>query len=288
MKAQIIAHPAMILFYLLSFTVANAQVINPPPQQGAYKRSSTGNRAPIMYTSIREADVMWSKKVWRRIDLRQKMNYPYYYPIDPIADRKSLFEVISVGLFTNGTLTAYDPGPLGDNDQFDIALSTEEVKNKIESYDSVEVYLIEEDETILVPDTTIITSADVIMYEIKEEWFFDKQRSVMDVRIIGICPMVEKRDEETGEVRGLMPLFWIYFPALRFELAQYRAFNRHNGVRLTYEDMIQKRMFSSYIIKEDNVYDRFINEYTAGIDALLEAERIKNEIFFYEHDLWHY
>ena len=288
MKAPIIAHPAMILFYLFSFTAANAQVINPPPQQGAYKRSATGNRAPIMYTSIREADVMWSKKVWRRIDLRQKMNYPYYYPVDPIAGRKSLFEVISVGLFTNGTLTAYDPGPLSDNDQFDIALSTKEAKNKIESYDSVEVYLIEEDETILVPDTTIITSADVIMYEIIEEWFFDKQRSVMDVRIIGICPMIEKKDEETGEIRGLMPLFWIYFPALRFELSQYKAFNRQNGVRLTYEDMFQKRMFSSYIIKEDNVYDRFINEYTAGIDALLEAEKIKNEIFFYEHDLWHY
>ncbi|MBL4625267.1 MAG: gliding motility protein GldN [Flavobacteriales bacterium] len=288
MKPKLIAYPAMVLFCFVLFqhTETRAQVIN-PPQQSIFPPQK-GSRPPVAYASIREADVMWSKKVWRRIDLRQKMNYPYYYPIDPIADRKSLFEVICIGLFSNGTLTAYDPGPLGNNDQFDILLSTEEAQAKITSYDSVEVYLIDEDETVLMPDSTLITSADVVMYEIKEEWFFDKQRSVMDVRIIGICPMVEKKDEETGEIRGLMPLFWIYFPALRLELAQYKAFNRQNGVRLTYEDMFQKRMFASYIIKEDNVYDRFINEYTAGLDALLEAERIKNEIFFFEHDVWHY
>ena len=30
---------------------------------------------------------------------------------------------------------------------------------------------------------------DIIQYEIKEDWFFDKQRSVLDVRIIGISPI---------------------------------------------------------------------------------------------------
>ncbi len=235
---------------------------------------------------MREADIMWSKKVWRRIDLRQKMNHPYYYPIDPVMDRKSLFEVICIGLFKNGTLTAYDTGPLGNNDQFTLPLSREQAKAKILSLDSVEVYLIDEDETVLQPDTSIITSADVVMYEIKEECFFDKQRGVMEVRIIGICPLIEKKDENTGEVRGLMPLFWIYFPALRHEMVQYEAFNRHNGVRLTFDDMFQKRMFASYIIKEDNVYDRFINEYTLGLDALLEADRIHDEIFNFEQDVW--
>ena len=288
MKTRLIAHPAMVIFCLLSIqkTEVKAQVIS-PPQLGIIPTPPPDNLV-VPYAHIREADVMWSKKVWRRIDLRQKMNYPYYYPIDPIADRKSLFEVICIGLFNTGTLTAYDPGALGNNDEFTLPLSRDGAFSKIITYDSVEVYMIEEDETIRVPDTIRITSADVVMYEIKEEWFFDKQRSVMDVRIIGICPMIEKKDDETGEVRGLVPLFWIYFPALRYELVNYQAFNRYNGVRLTYEDMFQKRMFSSYIIKEGNVYDRFINEYTVGLDALLEAERIKNEIFFYEHDLWYY
>ena len=49
-----------------------------------------------------------------------------------------------------------------------------------------------------------------------------------------------------------------------------------------------KRMFASTIVKEGNVYDRNINEYMIGLDALLEAERIKAEIFNIEHDLWEY
>jgi hypothetical protein len=52
--------------------------------------------------------------------------------------------------------------------------------------------------------------------------------------------------------------------------------------------VFQKRYFASYIIKEDNVFDRSIGDYALGLDALLESERIKNEMFELEHDLWHY
>ena len=56
----------------------------------------------------------------------------------------------------------------------------------------------------------------------------------------------------------------------------------------TFEEIFQKRYFSSYIIKETNVFDRSINDYAQGLDALLESERIKDELFTIEHDLWHY
>jgi hypothetical protein len=54
------------------------------------------------------------------------------------------------------------------------------------------------------------------------------------------------------------------------------------------EDLFETRHFSAYVTKEENVYDRKIQEYAQGIDALLEGERIKKEIFEYEHDLWNY
>ena len=47
-------------------------------------------------------------------------------------------------------------------------------------------------------------------------------------------------------------------------------------------------MFGSTITKESGVMDRKINEYMIGLDALLEAEKIKTEIFNIEHDLWEY
>ena len=49
-----------------------------------------------------------------------------------------------------------------------------------------------------------------------------------------------------------------------------------------------KRMFSSYVYKEENVYDRSIIEYSTGVDALLEAEKAKNNLFEFESNLWEY
>ncbi|MGZ4078400.1 MAG: type IX secretion system ring subunit PorN/GldN, partial [Bacteroidia bacterium] len=142
---------------------------------------------------------------------------------------------------------------------------------------------------ISAPTKNEITTDKVWQYWVKEDWFFDKQRSVLDVRIIGLCPLIEKKTE-TGESTGSSsPLFWIYFPEARPVFANQEVYMRHNDAeRRTFEDIFWKRMFSSYIRKESNVYDRGIYDYKSGLDLLLESERVKNDIFMYEHDLWHF
>jgi hypothetical protein len=67
-------------------------------------------------------------------------------------------------------------------------------------------------------------------------------------------------------------------------------FNMKNGSagRMTYDDVFMKRMFSSYVYKEENVYDRSINEYSTGLDALLESEKAKNDLYEFESNLWEY
>jgi hypothetical protein len=57
---------------------------------------------------------------------------------------------------------------------------------------------------------------------------------------------------------------------------------------MSWEDVFEMRMFSSYVIKETNEYDRMIENYAAGVDAIMESERIKNEIFEFEHQLWEF
>ena len=104
----------------------------------------------------------------------------------------------------------------------------------------------------------------------------------------GLAPMREVHGED-GELRGYAPLFWLYFPELRFLLAQHEAFNRHNdAARPTFDNVFTKRLFSSTIVKVSNVQDRRISDHLMGADALLEAERMKQELFEFEHDLWHY
>jgi gliding motility associated protien GldN len=111
----------------------------------------------------------------------------------------------------------------------------------------------------------------------------------MEVRIIGICPVMDRINDD-GVYTGETPLFWVYYPEARKILSKSEVFNhrKNDAARLTYDDIFHKRFFSSRIVKESNKYDRKISEYKEGIDALLEAEKIKEEIFNLEHDLWEY
>ena len=130
--------------------------------------------------------------------------------------------------------------------------------------------------------------ADVKQYWIQEEWVFDKQRSVLDVRITGIMAVIEKKNDK-GDAVGMAGTCWVSFPELRELLVRNYIFNRHNDVQsLTYDDLFMKRMFSGYIIKEDNTADRMIADYKGPntLDGLLEAESIKNSIRFKESDMW--
>lgn len=111
----------------------------------------------------------------------------------------------------------------------------------------------------------------------------------MQVRIMGICPLYDNYDPTTGDFRGEVPVFWIYFPSLRQTLVNSEAYNPFpNGVRLNWDQVFAERLFGSYIYKVDNVQDFRIKDYKSGIDILYESEAKKQELFNFEHDLWEY
>ncbi|MBI1286866.1 MAG: gliding motility protein GldN [Flavobacteriales bacterium] len=255
-------------------------------RDGVFPRDKNLTRDPIPYAHLREADVMWATRVWRKLDLREKMNHPFYFPTESIKDRRSLVQVL-IESVDEGSLTAYDPL----DDEFTRTLTSAEIDRRLVRIDSIWMegelppY---EPELVVVEEPFDVGRVKEI--RLKEEWFFDKQRSVMDVRIIGIQPVADNIDPETGEVRGKEPMFWVYFPEARNIFANVDVFNRHNdAARWTLDDVFWKRMFGSYIYKIQNVYDRQIADYTLnGLDQMLEAERIKDDIFVMESDLWEY
>lgn len=278
-----------ILFILGLFLgtteITYSQVLD-SPRDGVYDEIHTPEKVPIPYTHVREADVIWSKRIWRIIDLRQKINQPFYYPVEPQKGWRNLMTIIMEAV-REGTITAYDPNT---DDQFLVPMSYQEIETKYSSIDTMPVYDPDNPEIIL--EYKVITEgldvAEIQRIKVKEVWFFDKQRSVMDVRILGICAVRNVYDED-GNFYALENLFWIYFPEARPVFAINEVFNRHNGAeRRTYDEIFWKRMFGSYIYKEENVYNRDIGDYATGMDALLEAERVKNELFEFEHDLWEF
>lgn len=253
---------------------------------GVYVREHNPTRSVIPLSYLREADVMWSKKVWRIIDLKEKLNLPFGHPTEKINDRRSLNDILYDAV-KEGTLTAYT------DEEFMFPLTREEFQ-RVGGAGVDTTQITDPDPPYLTRDTVIVrefSPANVVAYRVKEEWFFDKQRSVLDVRIIGIAPLIYAVDDKGNRREGdlKVPIFWIYFPEARKILVNQEVFMRGNDSdRRTWDDVFQKRMFTSYIYKENNVYDRRIEDYKIGMDALLEAERIKHEITNLEHDLWEY
>jgi gliding motility associated protien GldN len=281
---------AALLLLCGSLSLSAQNVLNNKrPLDGPYVPEHLENRKPIPYSSLREADVMWSKRIWRVIDLREKMNLPLKFPDEKdqdLLDRQSLWMVIRKGVL-DGSLTAYG-NPVMD-DEFQLELTPAQAQALMDTFEIKLVPNIN-DPNILdstkVPLTT--GTEDVVQYWLKEDWFFDKQRSVMDVRIIGIAPVKEGKDD-AGEFRSFKPIFWLYFPACRNYFARHQVFNRQNDAeKRSFEDVFAKRLFSSYIKKEANVYNRYISQYATNIDALIESDNIKEKVFETEHDMWHF
>lgn len=298
-----------VLICSLSFS-QDVLETDPYKMNNVYEKTQHQQRKKVELSHLREADVMWSRKIWREIDLRQPINFPLYYPQErdkkETVDRDNLFTVLYKAATNQGefSIRAFDAS---FDDEFQRELSLEELKQMIEGEevyqiqkdmfgdplydeDGQPVYKIDENGQQAFIMENALNQSDIKKWRIKEQWFFDKQRSVLDVRIIGIMPIANERDEENKLTGGTRPICWFYFPECREVLKNNQAFNlvKNEGENKTFEDIFQKRMFSSVIIKEGNVYDRQINQYMMGLDALLEAENIKAEIFNFEHDLWEY
>ncbi len=279
----------VVVIIILSFFISGySQVLD-----GTYEKENVPSRRPIPYQNIREADVMWAKKIWRIIDLREKINHPLYYPTAPdggFDSRMSLIDLLLWGIKNEG-LTAY--GTDDPYNEFKLPITEEQINEKFGAVDRVA--MIEDLETGELVETVIKgerKTYEVKEYLVKEGWFFDKQRSIMDVRILGLCPIRHyyKEDDTDQDNVQKKQLFWVYFPETRRIFANHEVFNPHNDAeRKTFDDIFFKRLFSSHITREANRFNnRDISQYTIGIKSIIEGEEIKKKIFQIEHDLWEY
>ena len=281
---QLVAYLGVAFFLLvLAGKPADAQIIN-----GAYKATDIIQKKPMPLPTVRESDVFWSRKIWRVIDLREKMNLPLYYPTVEMDGRVNLISLLLKGI-ENGQITPYDAGL---DDDFKVPMSYEQVKARFGAEATTEEKIdFDTGERTTVTVQGEIRPNDIKQYLIKEEWYFDKNNSTLNVRIIGICPIREfvRAGDTSGQVQR-EKLFWVYYPEARPLLSTNLVLNQYNSAQQTsFDDLFIKRTFNSYIIIAENVYNnRNISAYMNGKEAMMESKRIEDIIFNFEQDLWEY
>ncbi len=288
------AHHFLAVALLLAVVDTNAglkaQYLEPQPSD-YYARTMTWDQFPQKPEYVRESDVYWSKLLWGIIDVREKENQYFYFPIQPegIRGRKNLAYVLwdaikagEIEIFVDDELKV----PL-DNELL-VARATRSDTVQMEVFDD---YGEAEYETILVPHE--FTSDDIYQYAIKQVVYMDRARSGMQIRRIALAPIEEKYMEIAGEMEfmGSRTLFWVPMNAwsVRVLFAKKEAYCRENLVHLpNWEYAFNRNMYTWFVTREDNVYNRSITDYLTGEDALLEAQRIEEEIYNIAIDMWEY
>jgi len=241
----------------------------------AYDVERTAQRKVIPYEHLREADVFYEKRMWREINVHEKMNKPFVYG-------QEFFIEILLDAAYEGVIGAYDIL----DDEFTTLMSLEQVKSIGNSKDTMlvtDAITLEEKYEVVEKN---LNRDHIKKYRIKEDWIFDKQLSSLYVRILGIAPILAKYDENGNYIADIL-MFWVYYPELRRILVNKEVFNPLNDSQLlSWDDIFELRLFSSKITKESNVWDRRISDYATGVDAMLEHDRVRQDLFEYEHDLW--
>ena len=233
----------------------------------------------LEYEFIDDRDILWSKIVYEKIDLSERLNFPLLFPIDDDLyenTRKSLWRVLKENIL-NGNITKIYSDV---NDNFRYPLAPDEVKDIVATK-------IDFGDGELIPKE--VGSDDITGYRIKGMWYFDKRRGELMYRLLGLMPVGEDLKNIDGDEEKKTNLFWIWYPSIREILHNELVFNdTSNANRISFDKLLLSRRFSSYIYKEDNLYgDRAISAYkNKGLESILESARIKKEILDFEQDLW--
>ncbi len=248
---------------------------------GVVKRTLVEDSPVLEYDHVREADVVWERKVWRLIDVREKMNIAFRSPKEPF------FSVLQ-GMVEDGDVAAFR------DEDFKEPLTFDEIDQKLNRIDTAIIWDPDTYEEKVQIVKNQINWEDINKFRIKEVWYFDKELSTFNNRILAIAPILDRIDPDTGEFKYTEVLFWIYYPEAREPFSRHRVQNGNNDIApMSWYDLFENRYFASYVLKESNpldlrVQDVYYGYEKEGIDRLLESEKIKQELFNFEHDLWEY
>ena len=285
----------IVLGLIFSFAVAgvNAQVVK---KSGDDRRSGkddgkvqVSGRQQAFYEQNEpsEADLQWTKTVYRALDLTKGKNPALYYPEEPNEDGQSLFFII-MRLLANNQISAYEY--LDGREMF-----TDEYRIKVaEMLDRFHVLYSEakgsnEKNPKFVIEDADIPGNEILSYYIIEKWSFDTRTNKMRSRVDALCPVLHRQDEFGGEpIR--FPMFWVKLNDIRPYIAQQFVFtdDDNNLMRYNLDDFFKLNMYDGDIYKVKNLRNLSLMQmYPDNPEALKHAQdSIEERLHRFDKNLW--
>jgi gliding motility associated protien GldN len=290
----------IILLFTFGFlTQVNAQsnLLNAKTPNEIGKKTAAqlnlDNDRPMEYGYVHDRDVMYGRNVWEIIDLDERVNFPLYFPIDTNnigKDRRSLFDVLAKSIESGKITEVYGDSYFASKRTLK---EIESIRKRVDTTNQGRMKLNAGEALAQEDIVTYFVEADQVMdYKVRGFWYFDKRQGDLRYRMLGICPVTPDVYTLDKDEKDYVELFWVYYPAAREVLNEWKVFNNKNtAMSMSFDHLLNARRFSSTIYKEENVMgDREVKEYMNdnALNQLLESERVKDRIRSFEQDMWNY
>ncbi|UOB18688.1 gliding motility protein GldN [Abyssalbus ytuae] len=294
-KGFLLTAIGIILFSSTGYSQANILSAKTPEEIGVKtpQQIEADHDSPLPYGYVGDRDILWSKTVWERLDLDERINFPFYYPVDTVgigADRRSLYDVLLRAVKTGKIKEVYSDSYFTEKRTLnDLQATLRKVDTTDLGYEQLNAGEQVSPEYVNIRD---LTAADIEEWHIKGIWYFDKRQGELKYRLLGLAPVAPDVNFIDSETQDLVELFWVWFPGARDILHDAMVFNHKNTASpISYDQLLNARRFNAHIYKVDNVYgDREIVDYIPenALFQLLEAQRLKEVLRDKEQDMWSY
>ena len=299
---------------------AAAKTLYTPPIDTPWKSLET-------YKKLVPNEVIWSARIWRRIDLRDEHNIRLFEPLEKHTgdvgqylptfnldeERWSLWFVIRYLVQYKLSAIAYYPkDPQGlalgteDGDSFkypcyprysglDSDTAYIRALNKLFTRDQFMIWNHDLDSLnndslsfINANRNAPIVSEDIIAYEIKEDWYFNKGTGEMERRILGIAPVVQLKDQQ-GNIHGTKVLFWLYYPHVRDLFHKFYTYKLDADEKwYSYAEYLEQERYQSTVVRENNSSSGSVKDRAKGRQSLQKGEEAKGKVNKTEENYWEY
>lgn len=232
-----------------------------------------------------DADLAWMREIYRQIDLTKPDNAALYFPEDVIDGQENLFRLM-LRLVIDGEIPAYEylDGREIFTDKYKI--------NVRDMLDRFGIYYTEgkgstEKNPKFVIEEADVPTTQVLNYYVIEKWEFDRRSNEMKMRVVAICPVLNRSSDFGGDAR--YPMFWVKFDALRPYLAQQYVFisDDNNLPQYSLDDYFNMEMYKGDIYKTKNLRNLSLVQMFPDPDDLKRAQdSIDNRLRNFDKNLW--